>query len=230
MVVGARQAANFQLHITRISNVYRKCSQKRQNIRCAAAVWGKVPCWCQGSEVRFGKLLGDHRNCWWRSESLQSSISEPTVIARWYLMKWPVSVCTNVPFSSSALLLFCWWRNWELMCTSIFSGKISNCPENRPDLTCWSSVEICSECKVDNTIPGWCTGPWWCSCWIYSPEESLRHFLRGLRSFSPATGDTLGPSAVMSANAAWIAPRVRRHHVFQNLISKARLLKWSNEL
>lgn len=143
---------------------------------------------------------------------------------------------------SSALLLFCWRRNWELMCSSIFCGWISNCPESRADSTCWHSAEICSERKVDNVIPGWCTGPWWRSRWIYSPEERLSTRSAAVieqRLVWCVTSSELCVAfpwqqethcAVMSANAGRMPPHVRRHHVFPNLISKARLLKWSNKL
>lgn len=32
----------------------------REKIQRATSVWTKVPCWCQGSEVREIRLVGDH--------------------------------------------------------------------------------------------------------------------------------------------------------------------------
>lgn len=42
--------------------IHRKWSEKiRKEWRYPAFVWRKMPCWCQGSEVRTGRLVRDHR-------------------------------------------------------------------------------------------------------------------------------------------------------------------------
>lgn len=93
-------------------------SQNRESSQWTADVWKKiVPCQCHGSEVRMGRLVGDHRRVTgnWNSHKLQPSYKKksicgcttPSALREWIhaqqpvwmpsvrnvdLIKWPLSV------------------------------------------------------------------------------------------------------------------------------------------